>query len=204
MKTIGAAVWGAFSRADGPEIAAAAPGARLVLRPGRLVLATGAYETPVHLPGWTLPGCMTTGAMQSLMRSHRVSPGGRVVIAGNGPLNLQLAVELVRGGGTVAAVVDAAAHPAKAGLAMAWASPALAQSGLRMLAALRRAGGAGAVEYPAGRGRGAGPGHGAARPGAGRRTGHRRGRLRAELGLPAGNRAGAGVGGWTPDDGWPA
>ena len=129
-----AAVWGAF---PGPELAAASAGARLVLRPRQLILAPGAHEAPVHLPGWTLPGCMTTGALQGLVRTHRVSPG-TVVVAGNGPLNLQVAVELLRAGGQVAAVVEAAARPD--GLALAAASPVLALRGLELLAALRRAG----------------------------------------------------------------
>ena len=45
---------------------------------------------------------MTTGAAQTLARAYRVAPGKRVVIAGNGPLNLQLACELVAGGVEVA------------------------------------------------------------------------------------------------------
>ena len=38
---------------------------------------------------------MTTGALQTLVRAQRVSPGERVLIAGSGPLNLQLACELL-------------------------------------------------------------------------------------------------------------
>ncbi len=132
---IQATVWGAF---PGPDIAAVTAHARLLLRPRQLILAMDAHEAPVHLPGWTLPGCMTTGALRGLVRSHRVSPGRRVVIAGNGPLNLQAAVELLRAGGTVAAVVEAASRPA--GLVLPMASPALAWAGLHMLGVLRRAG----------------------------------------------------------------
>ncbi len=138
VPTVRAAVWGGFPGPDGPEIAALAADARLLLRPRQLVLATGAHEAAVPIPGWTLPGCMTTGALQGLVRSHRVSPGRRVVVAGNGPLNLQVAAELLRGGGHVAAVVEAAARPI--GLGMALASPFLAWTGLRLLAALRRGG----------------------------------------------------------------
>ncbi len=133
-----AAVWAAFAGPGGPEVAAVAEGARLLLRPQQLILATGAHEAPTPLPGWTLPGCMTTGALQGLVRAHRVSPGQRVVVAGNSPLNLQAAVDLLRAGGQVAAVVEAAARPA--GLGLALASPSHAWTGLRLLAALRRAG----------------------------------------------------------------
>jgi D-hydroxyproline dehydrogenase subunit alpha len=82
-----------------------------VCRAGQVILASGAYERPVPIPGATLPGFMTTGAVQTLLRSYRVSPGRRVLVAGNGPLNLQVAVELVRGGTDVAAVVEEAPFP---------------------------------------------------------------------------------------------
>ncbi len=39
----------------------------------RLVLAPGAHERPVPVPGWTLPGVMTTGALQTLARAQRVA-----------------------------------------------------------------------------------------------------------------------------------
>jgi glycine/D-amino acid oxidase-like deaminating enzyme len=137
----GATVWGAF----GPgEIAALVEGRNLLIRPRRLILAPGAHERPVPIPGWTLPGVMTTGAMQTLARANRVSPGRRVVIAGNGPLNLQLACELVEGGVEVAAVIEAAPRPGfrdwRQAVTLAARSPDLAWDGVRYLAVLKRAG----------------------------------------------------------------
>jgi glycine/D-amino acid oxidase-like deaminating enzyme len=137
----GATVWGGFA-AD--EIAAIVGGRNTVFRPRRLVIAAGAHERPVPIPGWTTPGVMTTGALQTLARANRVSPGRRVVIAGNGPLNLQLAAELVEGGVEVAAVLEAAPPPGfrwlrEAGR-LARFAPDLAWDGLRYLAVLRRAG----------------------------------------------------------------
>ncbi len=133
-----ATVWGA----DTPqEVIAMVDGAELLFQPRELILATGAYERPVPFPRWTLPGVMTTGAAQTLVRSYRVTPGQRVVIAGNGPLNLQLAVELLRAGVTVAAVLESAPRPRPAQwrtLFEAWrASPALMRQGLGYLAQLR-------------------------------------------------------------------
>lgn len=137
----GATVWGGFAP---DEIAALVDGAAVTFRPRRLVLAPGAHERPVPVPGWTLPGVMTTGALQTLARAQRVSPAARVVIAGSGPLNLQLACELLAGGVEVAAVVEAAPKPGlgawRAMLALARTSPDLAWDGLRYLATLRRAG----------------------------------------------------------------
>jgi glycine/D-amino acid oxidase-like deaminating enzyme len=137
----GAIVWGAFGAG---EIAAVIRGVAVTFRPRRLVLAPGAHERPVPIPGWTLPGVMTTGALQTLARAQRVSPGRRVVIAGNGPLNLQLACELLAGGVAVAGVIEAATKPGLAALRDAWrmlrASPGLARKGLSSLTTLRRAG----------------------------------------------------------------
>ena len=48
---------------------------------------------------------MTTGAVQTLLRAYRVAPGRRVLVAGNGPLNFQVAVELVNAGVDVVAGV---------------------------------------------------------------------------------------------------
>ena len=57
-------------------------------------------------PAGRLPGVMTTGAAQTLLRSYAVLPGRRVLVAGNGPLNLQVALELARAGAEIAAVVE--------------------------------------------------------------------------------------------------
>jgi glycine/D-amino acid oxidase-like deaminating enzyme len=136
-----ALVWGAFAR---DEVAALLKGRAALFRPRQLLLAPGAHERPVALPGWTLPGVMTTGAMQTLARAGRVSPAETVLVAGNGPLNLQLACELIEGGVRVAAVVEAAARPSprdwRDALRMGLAAPDLAWDGTRYLLRLRRAG----------------------------------------------------------------
>jgi hypothetical protein len=99
------------------------------------------YELGVPLPGWTLPGFVTTGAAQSLLRAHGVVPGRRVVVAGNGPLNFQLAADLVNAGVNLAAVVEASRPSAQwTSLARAAsAAPGLIGQGVGYLARLRRA-----------------------------------------------------------------
>ena len=79
-------------------IAAVVDGRTQLIRAKRVILATGAYERAVPVPGWTTPGVMTTGAAQTLLRAYQVAPGRRILIAGNGPLNLQVAHELVASG----------------------------------------------------------------------------------------------------------
>lgn len=137
----GATVWGAF---PGPVFAAADADGSFRIRPEATIIGTGGYERGWQVPGWTLPGVMTTGAAQSLWRTARRLPGRRVLIAGNGPLNLQLASELAQGGAEVVALVEAAEAPSlgKAGplIGMASAAPRLVRDGMRMLGRLRRAG----------------------------------------------------------------
>ena len=60
----------------------------------RILLATGALERPVPIPGWTLPGVMTAGAAQILLKSSGLVPEGRVVLAGQGPLLYLVAAQL--------------------------------------------------------------------------------------------------------------
>ncbi len=76
----------------------------------RLVLATGAYDRPVPFPGWELPGVMTAGAAQALLKGHGVLAGRRVVVAGTGPFLLPVAAGLAARGATVVAVHEAN-HP---------------------------------------------------------------------------------------------
>jgi D-hydroxyproline dehydrogenase subunit alpha len=141
----GVTVWGSF---EPNEYAATASGRMLRLLPQAAIIATGAYERGWPVPGWTLPGVMTTGAVQTLWRTARRLPGKTVLVAGNGPLNLQLSAELIEGGARVLAVVEAAQRPrlAKIGAlaTMALASPALIRDGLRYHA-VRRSGGAAMV-----------------------------------------------------------
>jgi len=119
-------------------------GAAIELRPRRLIVATGAYERALPLPGWTLPGVMTTGAAQTLLRSYRVLAGKRIVVAGNGPLNLQVALELRRAGADVVAVAELAPPPGMARLGalagMAKTSPRLLLQGFGYLRELRHRG----------------------------------------------------------------
>ena len=72
-----------------------------------VVLATGAYERQLPIPGWTLPGVMAAGAAQALLKGSAVVAGQRVVVAGTGPFLLPVAVGLAQAGARVAAVVEA-------------------------------------------------------------------------------------------------
>jgi D-hydroxyproline dehydrogenase subunit alpha len=135
-----AIVWGGFAVDD---IGALIRSKAFTIQPRRLILAPGAHERPVPMPGWTLPGVMTTGGLQTLVRAQRVAPGDRILIAGTGPLNLQLACELLTGGVKPVAVLEAASRPGPRTWRDAWvmarSAPDLVREGMGMLATLRRA-----------------------------------------------------------------
>ena len=141
----GATVWGAAEDGKGGfEVDVFQDGRTARYRAARLIVATGAFERAYPVPGWTLPGFMTTGAAQTLGRAYRVAPGSRVLIAGNGPLNLQVACELAQGGVEVVAVAEAAPAPGPARLGAVFEalrrSPDLMVQGLSYLATLKRLG----------------------------------------------------------------
>ena len=134
----GVEIWGAFSRR---ELIGTEGGTVRRFNAERLIVATGAYERVAPVPGWTLPGVMTTGAAQTLWRSYRRLAGKRILLAGNGPLNIQVASELLSGGADIAAVVEIAPMAAALSLPslirMLGAVPRLVFEGLKYRAALR-------------------------------------------------------------------
>jgi NADPH-dependent 2,4-dienoyl-CoA reductase/sulfur reductase-like enzyme len=71
-----------------------------------VVLATGAMERPFPIPGWTLPGVMTAGAAQILLKASGTVPHQPVVLAGCGPLLYLLAWQYLRAGVAIRAVVE--------------------------------------------------------------------------------------------------
>lgn len=78
---------------------------------GSLVIAPGAYDRPVAFPGWTLPGVMTAGAVQTFVKTQRVSPGKRIFFAGSGPLALAFSAQLISLGAPVFKVIESAPFP---------------------------------------------------------------------------------------------
>jgi thioredoxin reductase len=72
----------------------------------RTVIAAGAYDRPLPLPGWTLPGVFTVGGAQVLLKSQRMLAGQRILLAGVGPLLLVVASQLVEAGANVVAISE--------------------------------------------------------------------------------------------------
>ena len=82
-----------------------------------LLLATGAHERVLPFPGWTLPGVVTAGGAQAMLKGGLALPGREVVVAGTGPLLLPVAAGLADAGARVKALIESADLRALAGLA---------------------------------------------------------------------------------------
>ena len=65
----GAVVW---AIEDGFRVSYTRDGAGAQVSGERILLATGALERPMPVPGWTLPGVMTAGAAQILLKQSGV------------------------------------------------------------------------------------------------------------------------------------
>jgi NADPH-dependent 2,4-dienoyl-CoA reductase/sulfur reductase-like enzyme len=110
----------------------------------RILLATGAIERPVPIPGWTLPGVMTVGAAQILLKTADLVPDGRAVLAGQGPLLYLAALQLARGGAPPLALLETTPHEnyhaAARRLGGLWAGRRALGKGVGLLYGVRRAG----------------------------------------------------------------
>ncbi|HSB78288.1 MAG TPA: NAD(P)/FAD-dependent oxidoreductase [Candidatus Methylomirabilis sp.] len=89
------------------ELAFLRRGASQSVRYRQLIIAVGAYDRPVPFPGWTLPGVFTAGGAQRLIKTQRVLPGDKILLAGTGPLQLAVANQIVEAGGKVEAILEA-------------------------------------------------------------------------------------------------
>ena len=135
------AVW----RLDpGARVAYSRDGAAATLSARRVLIAAGAMERPVPIPGAERPGVMGAGAAQLLLKASGLAPTGRIVLAGSGPLLLLVGCQLLDAGAGVAAVLETTASadyldaaPALPRALAGWRDLA---KGLAMRRRLRRAG----------------------------------------------------------------
>jgi NADPH-dependent 2,4-dienoyl-CoA reductase/sulfur reductase-like enzyme len=133
----GATVW---SLTREREIGVSVEGAAHMLQATRVILATGALERPFPIPGWTLPGVMSVGAAQILLKSAGLVPQGRTVLAGCGPLIWLLAWQYLNVGVRVDAILDTTEplSAEKLRLAPAFVLSSYLMKGLRLILAVRR------------------------------------------------------------------
>jgi NADPH-dependent 2,4-dienoyl-CoA reductase/sulfur reductase-like enzyme len=134
----GATVW---SLTPEGEIGVSVGGGSKLLHATYVILATGALERPFPIPGWTLPGVMTGGAAQTLLKSSGIVPDGRTVIAGTGPLLWLLAWQFLNAGAKIDAILDTTPRGNRARAlphAFAFLFSPYFSKGLRLLMSVRR------------------------------------------------------------------
>jgi octopine oxidase subunit A len=132
----GATVW---NLTRDREIGISVGGSAHMLRAERVIIATGALERPFPIPGWTLPGVMTAGAGQILLKASGLVPDGRTVLAGCGPLLWLIAWQYLNAGARIDTILETGVNRAAI-----WRhvpqfvmSPYLLK-GLRLMLAVRR------------------------------------------------------------------
>src|SRR5688572_25307472 len=99
----GATVW---SLTREREIGISVGGRAHLTRARRVIICSGALERPFPIPGWTLPGVMTAGAAQILLKSAGLVTAGKTVLAGCGPLLWLLAWQYLNAGAKIDAILD--------------------------------------------------------------------------------------------------
>jgi thioredoxin reductase/bacterioferritin-associated ferredoxin len=132
----GATVW---NLTRDREIGISVGGSAHMLRAERVIIATGALERPFPIPGWTLPGVMTAGAGQILLKASGLVPDRRTVLAGCGPLLWLIAWQYLNAGARIDTILETGVNRAAT-----WRhvpqfvmSPYLLK-GLRLMLAVRR------------------------------------------------------------------
>ena len=115
---------------------------RLVTRrPDALVLALGAVERVTPIPGWQLPGVVTAGGLQMMLKSTGKAPDGDTLLAGSGPLLVAVAAQLAALGKPPVALLERSTSPVSLGIvASLLRAPAYLWEAAGYLSALARAG----------------------------------------------------------------
>lgn len=103
----GATVWNAEKVGDEFHLFVIRNGIEEKIVASKVILATGAYDRTLPFPGWDLPGSMTPGAAQAMLKSHGVLVGKRIIVAGTGPFLMPVATGLAKAGAEIVGIFDA-------------------------------------------------------------------------------------------------
>ena len=82
----------------------------MLIKPQKIVIATGAAEKMLPFPGNDLPGVYGAGAVQTLMNVYGIKPGNRVLMVGAGNIGLIVSYQLRQAGVEVAAIIEGASR----------------------------------------------------------------------------------------------
>lgn len=103
-----------------------------------LIIATGAMDRVLPVPGWTLPGVYTLGGAQVALKYQACAVGELVAFVGTGPLLYLVAYQYAKAGARVAGVFDTSTLSGKiAALPRLLYSPRTAALGVYYMAWLR-------------------------------------------------------------------
>ena len=90
---------------DMHEIALVSRGKAELITADYIIIATGAIERPMPVKGWTLPGVMSVGGAQTLLKQAALGADDAVFF-GSGPLLYLTAWQYIKAGLEVRAVID--------------------------------------------------------------------------------------------------
>lgn len=139
-KLHGASVWHV---GDNGEILFSRDGGTLSLTAREILLNVGAMERPFPIPGWQLPGVMTAGSAQVMLKNDGLVRDD-AVFAGTGPLLYLIVAQYLRLGVRVRALVDttpfANYRASMSELGGALADPGMLLKGVGLLHEIRKAG----------------------------------------------------------------
>jgi len=114
-------------------------GEAMVIEAGAIVVASGAMERALPFKGWTLPGVMTAGGAQRLIKSNNTSPGKNVVLAGSGPFLLAVANTFGTAGLKLHSYIEMQA-PRLSALSLLVNNPGRIREAIGLVRGLRRSG----------------------------------------------------------------
>jgi NADPH-dependent 2,4-dienoyl-CoA reductase/sulfur reductase-like enzyme len=103
----GAQVWSATRNKSSITLNYLQSGVEKTITVEKLILTTGAYDRSIPFKGWELPGSMTPGAAQALLKGYGVVAGKKILVSGTGPFLLPVAVGLAEAGAEVLGIVEA-------------------------------------------------------------------------------------------------
>ncbi len=100
-------VWSASNTDDGICINYVKENVERSLVAQKIVIATGAHDRALPFPGWDIPGVMTPGAAQALLKGSGVIVGKKIVVGGTGPFLLPVSLGLVGAGAHIVGIFEA-------------------------------------------------------------------------------------------------
>ncbi len=104
--SLSTSVWDISIEAGSPSVGLIRDDKAEIIQPRHIILAGGAMERPTPFPGWDLPGVMTVGAAQTLLKNSALIPDKEPVILGTGPLVYLFVHQMLELGVKIKRVID--------------------------------------------------------------------------------------------------